>query len=260
MEWASLHPATEATCATLTADGRDTGIAIAGDGAPLVAEFAVIELATSLGMSHEAGRNLLGQALELVHRLPRTWASVESGRLPVWKARRIAEHTLTLPFDAAAWVDAQVGPYAHRTSLAQVERLVAQAIERFDPPVPRPNATGPPTGAASTSTTSRSPSPAPPWSGASSTSPTPSTSTRPSPAVPSSSPSSAPTWTWTPAARSPPDCWRGDSRRSTSSSPTGSRRRHPSSRHRGTSSSTSTPPTTTWPAAAPRRWRTAART
>src|SRR5919106_1062155 len=49
------------------------------------------------------------------------------------RARRIAEETLTLSAEAAAWVDAQVAPFAHRTGVAQTQRLVAEAIARFMP-------------------------------------------------------------------------------------------------------------------------------
>src|SRR4051812_22545883 len=83
VEWARLHEVAEVQdAATWYAAGcGDTGIPIAGEGAPLVAEFAVAELATALGMSAESGRNLLAQALELAHRLPRLWARVQGGQL-----------------------------------------------------------------------------------------------------------------------------------------------------------------------------------
>ena len=79
VEWAHLHevhdPDEAATwwsgSKTL---GQDTGIPIAGDGCPLVSEFAVAEFATALGMTQESGRHYVGQALELAHRLPRLWA------------------------------------------------------------------------------------------------------------------------------------------------------------------------------------------
>ncbi len=53
--------------------------------------------------------------------------------MPVWKALRIADHTRLLPDDAAAFVDAQLAPYAHGCSWAQVDRLVEEALVRFDP-------------------------------------------------------------------------------------------------------------------------------
>ncbi len=51
----------------------------------------------------------------------------------MWKALRIADPTRLLPQDAAGFVDAQLAPYAHGCSWAQVDRLVEEALVRFDP-------------------------------------------------------------------------------------------------------------------------------
>jgi hypothetical protein len=132
--WARLHPAEPAeSCTFVSERGEDTGITIAGPGAPTVSEFAVIEFATALGLSDAAGRHLVGQALELVHRLPRLWDRVTAGDLPPWRARRIAEETTVLSVEAAAYVDANVAPFAHRLGRAAVDRLVQEAIARFMP-------------------------------------------------------------------------------------------------------------------------------
>jgi hypothetical protein len=135
VEWARLHEVDNLEDAATWSAGRgvDTGIAIAGQGAPLVSEFAVAEFAAALGLSAESGRNLVGQALELAHRLPKVWARVRSGQLAPWRARRIAEHTLVLSLEAAAFVDAQVAPFAHKIGLAATERLVETAVARFMP-------------------------------------------------------------------------------------------------------------------------------
>jgi hypothetical protein len=81
----------------------------------------------------EWGARLMGDALELRHRLPRVWARTTGGDLQVWRARRIAQATRGLSRAAAAWVDAQVAPFAHRVGPAQTDRLVEVAIARFDP-------------------------------------------------------------------------------------------------------------------------------
>src|SRR5690349_6923578 len=105
VNWAHLHPVTELDDAATwpAGHGQDTGIPLAGAGAPLVSEFAVAELATALGLSTGSGRNLLAQALELAHRLPRLWARVQAGSLAPWRARRVAEETLCLSADAAEY-------------------------------------------------------------------------------------------------------------------------------------------------------------
>ena len=86
-----------------------------------------------LGRSLDSGRNYVGQVIELAHRLPRTWARVLDGEVPVWKALRIADHTRLLPEDAAAFVDRSSPRIAHGCSWAQVDRLVEEALVRFDP-------------------------------------------------------------------------------------------------------------------------------
>src|SRR3954466_11592627 len=133
--WADLHQVNDLNDAAtvLVEHGKDTGIPIAGHGAPLVSQFAVAEFAAALGLPAAAGRNLVGQALELAYRLPKTWAKVQAGSLAPWRARRIAEETLCLSMEAAAYVDRMVAPFAHRTGVAQTQRLVEDAIARFMP-------------------------------------------------------------------------------------------------------------------------------
>src|SRR3954453_10375337 len=133
--WSHLHQVTDPDQAStvLVEHGHDTGIPIAGDGAPLVSEFAVADFATALGLSAGAGRNLVGQALELAHRLPKLWARVQAGSLAPWRARRVAEQTLCLSMEAAEYVDQMPAPFAHRTGPAQTQRLVQEAIARFMP-------------------------------------------------------------------------------------------------------------------------------
>jgi len=133
--WARLHEVSdlELAATVLVEHGKDTGIPIAGAGAPLVSQFAVAEFASALGLPAGAGRTLVGQALELAHRLPNTWAKVQDGSLAPWRAKRIAEETLCLSMEAAAFVDRMVAPFAHRTGPAQTQRLVEDAIARFMP-------------------------------------------------------------------------------------------------------------------------------
>src|ERR1700748_129317 len=104
IKWAIMHPVESITHAA-TVDGTEGELAIAGLGAPLVAEFCIADLALALGMSTDAGRAYLGDAIEVRYRLPRLWAVVTAGRVPVWKARRIAQATKPLSPDAAGYVD-----------------------------------------------------------------------------------------------------------------------------------------------------------
>ena len=74
----------------------------------MVREFAVTDLAVTLGLSEQAARHYVAQTVELRDRLPRLWAQVMAGRLPVWKARRVAEQTIPLKAATAGFVDAQL--------------------------------------------------------------------------------------------------------------------------------------------------------
>jgi hypothetical protein len=135
--WADLHPPESIhDAAAFTVPGSEHEEPIAGEGAPLVAEFCLAELGAVLGTSTTAAKKLVGHALELRHRLPRLWAQVQAGRVPAWRARSVAEVTIhatpALTRDAAGYVDAQVAAVAGKVGPAQLDRLVAEAIKRFD--------------------------------------------------------------------------------------------------------------------------------
>lgn len=78
--WADLNPVESmGGVETYLVAGGDTGIAIAGEGAPEVAEFSIAEFAAAvLGTSTQSGRHLVGQALELRHRLPASGVACRS--------------------------------------------------------------------------------------------------------------------------------------------------------------------------------------
>jgi hypothetical protein len=65
--------------------------------------------------------------------LPRTWARVQAGDLAPWRARsdRRLHH---LPHPRRGVVRRPAGrPFAHRVGIAQLDRLVEEALVRFDP-------------------------------------------------------------------------------------------------------------------------------
>ena len=135
--WADLHPPESIhDAAAFTVPGCEHEEPIAGEGAPLVAEFCLAELGAVLGISTTSAKKLVGHALELRHRLPRLWAQVQAGRVPAWRARSVAEATIhatpSLTREAAGFVDAQVAAVAGRVGPAQLDRLVAEAIRRYE--------------------------------------------------------------------------------------------------------------------------------
>src|SRR3982750_4385202 len=109
--WAEQHPPESIHEAATWIGGGETGLLLAGQGAPLVAEFCIAEFALAIGKSTDAGKALISHGLELKYRLPKHWARIQSGPLPVWRARRVADATLLLTPEAAAFVDAQVAPF-----------------------------------------------------------------------------------------------------------------------------------------------------
>ncbi|WP_203337890.1 HNH endonuclease signature motif containing protein [Nocardioides limicola] len=111
----------------------DRSCALAGEGAPQVSESAVIEYAAALGRSTESAKKYLGECLELAHRLRKTWTRVRAGEVPGWAARRIASQTMKLPQAGAAWVDGQVAPAAGRIGPTALDRILNEALTRFDP-------------------------------------------------------------------------------------------------------------------------------
>ncbi len=115
------------------APGIDAAVPLAGEGAPWISEFAVVEFAAATGRSTDAARHYLGEALELAYRLPRTWAAVKAGQVTGWRARRVAARTQPLPPSGAEWVDGQVAPVAGRIGPTQLDRIISEAITRYDP-------------------------------------------------------------------------------------------------------------------------------
>lgn len=130
VEWAALNPG-DPVDETVPWTERD--LEVAGDGAPTVAEFSIAEFALMIGISADAGRVFIGDAVELAHRLPKIWTRVLAGQVPVWKARKVAQQTRSLPMDAAEYVDKFLAPVLHRCAFAQIERTVEAARAEFDP-------------------------------------------------------------------------------------------------------------------------------
>ena len=137
----------EADAATLIERGLDTGLPLAGPGAPLISDFAVMELSALAGSVPGLGSQLRRSGPRARPPAPAgLWARLLDGEVPVWKALRIADYTRLLPAEAAAFVDRQLAPFAHGCSWAQVDRLVEKPSSGSTPKPPRkpPGGPGPP--------------------------------------------------------------------------------------------------------------------
>jgi hypothetical protein len=129
--WASMHSI--GSLVGPVDEWHESMLPLGGEGCPEVAEFAVVEFAAAMGRSTESGRRYLSHAVEGRYRLTSCWTRLVAGELPAWRLSFIADRTMSLSPEAAAFVDAKVAPFAHKIGPAQLERLIEEAKVRFDP-------------------------------------------------------------------------------------------------------------------------------
>jgi hypothetical protein len=137
-QWCVLHPAKHPDEAAMWMEAGDRDVldcdeTIGAEGTPLVAAFAAEELAAGLRMSTRAGLQLMADALNLRHRLPRIEARVQALEVPVWRARRIAQATTSLSQKACAIVDAHLVDRAETCGVVAIDRAIAEARAAAEP-------------------------------------------------------------------------------------------------------------------------------
>ena len=129
LHWADLHiadPEFAEACFT-------SPKTFAGEGSPMIDEFCVPEFATMLGRTNDSAGRFLTECVEVAYRLPRLWGAVISGLVAGWRARVIAQTTVSLTLEAATYVDEQVFWCASRLTPAALDRVVQEARVRFMP-------------------------------------------------------------------------------------------------------------------------------
>jgi hypothetical protein len=129
--WADLHGHLDD--AGISLPGMERLIRFGGDGTPPVEEFAPAELGARWKMSYGACASLIGDALDLRHRLPRLWALVLAGDVKPWVGRRIAQATHDASAQAAAHADRRVSLWAASKSCGQLEAIAQAALIEADP-------------------------------------------------------------------------------------------------------------------------------
>src|SRR5699024_5572504 len=107
-------------------------VPIAGDGAPMVSDFALVDLAATLRRSVGSATRLVGGVCELAYRLPKIWARTRGGSAALWRSLRVAEKTQILPWEAAHQVDEELVSVLGSCSWAQVDRCVQAALARYE--------------------------------------------------------------------------------------------------------------------------------
>src|SRR4029450_8612843 len=103
--WCDLHSPDGPAATERIRPGAERGQRAGGEGTAEVLEFAAAELGAQLETTAGSAKALMADALDLRHRLPELWQLVCSGRLRVWRARRVAQATRHLGLNAAMHVD-----------------------------------------------------------------------------------------------------------------------------------------------------------
>lgn len=129
--WADLHGVVEQSASSLP--GMEQLLLLGGVGTPEVAEFAPAELGAELAMSPFSAGKLVGDALDLRHRLPRLWGGVLAGEVRPWIGRKTAEATRNLSLELAGVVDRRVTPWAHSLSWGRLEAIISGVVIAADP-------------------------------------------------------------------------------------------------------------------------------
>lgn len=103
------------------------------EGTPEVAEFLALELGMALQISPESALSLIGDVLNLRHRLPILWEQALQGRVREWAARRVAQVTVALPLEAVRELDARISPMIHGWTPAKLLREAERLTTALDP-------------------------------------------------------------------------------------------------------------------------------
>jgi hypothetical protein len=97
-----------------------------------LAEFAPAELGAVLGVAPVTAALLIGDALDLRHRLPLIWAATRAGQVKLSVARMVAKATHSLSAEAAAQVDQKVAPIVATLPYGRLARIVEAEVLRAD--------------------------------------------------------------------------------------------------------------------------------
>ncbi len=116
-----------------TASGWDRLVEIGGEGTPRVRDLCLAELAVVRRTHVLAVRSAMADVLDLRHRLPRTWAVVESLEGEVWVARRVASMSRGLALTDVGVVDAAISACLAGESPSRVLEIAEAKVIEADP-------------------------------------------------------------------------------------------------------------------------------
>jgi hypothetical protein len=104
-----------------------------GEGTPEVSEYCAAELGALHGTGIMAARALIADALDLRYRLPRLWDRVLTGGVRAWQARKIAEQTRPLSWEACADVDHALSDFVGMMPWPRFAKILSATILQADP-------------------------------------------------------------------------------------------------------------------------------
>jgi hypothetical protein len=104
-----------------------------GEGTPEVSEYCAAELGALQGTGMAAARALIADALDLRYRLPRLWDRVLTGGVRAWQARKIAEQTRPLSWEACADVDHALSDFVGMMPWPRFVKILSATILQADP-------------------------------------------------------------------------------------------------------------------------------
>lgn len=110
-------------------------VRIGADGTRLVDEFLPLEVAAAYGISATSATWLVRDVVNLHARHPHLWTAVQHGRIPLWRARQLAQHaaTVDLSSDEARAVDDRIRPAIGRVAWKRLWWLYRAAVLELAP-------------------------------------------------------------------------------------------------------------------------------
>jgi hypothetical protein len=113
--------------------GIQRPVRLGGEGTPIIGDFAAAELGCVLRISDGSASRLIGDALELRHRLRLIWAAAQAGQVPAYQVRHIATATRHLSVGQAAAVDRQLARALGAVPWSRLQTVLEAAIYQADP-------------------------------------------------------------------------------------------------------------------------------
>ena len=98
-----------------------------------MSEYCAAELGALQGTGMMAARALIADALDLRYRLPRLWGRVLTGGVRAWQARKIAEQTRVLSWQACAAVDHALSDLVGMMPWPRFATILSATIVEADP-------------------------------------------------------------------------------------------------------------------------------